>query len=152
VATTELSIAIAVLRAIRGWNQHDLAKAAGIHGSAVSDYERGKTVPELRTLQRLVSAMGFPLSALDQTRSFVEALSTQRTLTEAVVSTSVVRDLGTGEPVFSRSQLADNPAALRWELEQVSVEAGRVFSRMSRVMFALMDRAVRAEPPGGSSS
>jgi transcriptional regulator with XRE-family HTH domain len=147
VSAGELGIALAVLRAIRGWNQHDLAKAAGVHGSAVSDYERGKTVPELRTLERLVGAMGFPLSALDQTRSFIGALRTQRALAETIEPTAVARDLASVEPMLSRAQLADNPAALRWELEQVSVEAGRVFSRMSRVMFALMDRAVRVDPP-----
>lgn len=144
----ELSTALTVLRVIRGWNQTELAKAAGMHSSAVSTYERGKKVPELRTIERLVSAMGFPLSALDQTRGFIEAVRIHSVLTKTVRSAAVELDLAGEEPVFSRDQLADNPAALRWELEQVSVEAGRIFSRMARVMFALMDRAARADPAG----
>jgi transcriptional regulator with XRE-family HTH domain len=143
----ELSVALTVLRVIRGWNQTDLAKAAGIHSSAVSTYERGRKVPELRTLERLVGAMGFPLSALQQTRSFIEAIRIHSVLTEAVEPSATSDDAANEEPDFSRAQLADNPAALRWELEQVSVDAGRVFSRMSRVMFALMDRAVRSDVP-----
>jgi transcriptional regulator with XRE-family HTH domain len=143
----ELSIALTVLRVLRGWNQHDLAKASRVHKSAVSEYERGKKVPELRTIERMVDAMGFPLSALDQTRAFIEAVRVHSVLTASVKSIPTAEDPATKEPAFSREQLGENPAALRWELEQVSVEAGRVFSRMSRVMFALMDRAVRHDPP-----
>ena len=39
--------AIAAVRSACGLNQRQLAEAAGIHGSAISDYERGKTQPEL---------------------------------------------------------------------------------------------------------
>jgi len=47
---SEIGQAIAALRSLRGMNQGALAAAAGIPGSAVSDYERGKTMPELFTL------------------------------------------------------------------------------------------------------
>src|SRR5262249_21773623 len=121
----------------------------GIHGSAVSTYERGRKIPELRTVERLVSAMGFPLSALDQTRAFIEAIRIHSALTETIRSAAdELESAGEDDPVFSRDQLAANPAALRWELEQVSVDAGRVFSRMAKVMFALMDRAGRVGPAG----
>lgn len=51
-----LGRALAVLRSCRRCNQHQLAQAAGLHGSAVSDYERGKTLPALATLHRLLTA------------------------------------------------------------------------------------------------
>src|ERR1700730_498042 len=106
----ELSTALTVLRVIRGWNQTELAKAARMHSSAVSTYERGKIVPELRTIERLVSAMGFPLSALDQTRGFIEAVRIHSVLTKTVRSAAVELDLAGEEPVFSRDQLADHHA------------------------------------------
>jgi transcriptional regulator with XRE-family HTH domain len=69
-----LARVLAVLRTSRGWNQGALAARAGIHGSAISDYEQGKTVPEYATIVKLLSALGYPESALDRTRQFLAAL------------------------------------------------------------------------------
>src|ERR1700730_7649642 len=102
----ELSTALTVLRVIRGWNQTELAKAAGMHSSAVSTYERGKKVPELRTIERLVSAMGFPLRARERTRGFIEAVRIHRVLRKTGRPAAVELDLAGEEPVFSRDQLA----------------------------------------------
>ena len=69
-----LARVLAILRISRGWNQHALADRAGIPGSAISDYERGKTVPQYATIARLLAALGYPESALDRTRRFLAAL------------------------------------------------------------------------------
>jgi transcriptional regulator with XRE-family HTH domain len=39
---SELSLALVVLRDVRGWTQEILAEASGIRVSSLSDYERGK--------------------------------------------------------------------------------------------------------------
>jgi transcriptional regulator with XRE-family HTH domain len=132
----EVSVALAVLRVVRGWNQDDLAKASGVRNSAVSDYERGRKVPELRTLERLVSAMGYPLSAIDQARVFIEALRSGSALFDPTLLSRPAPDSSGGD----RLPPTEGTAALQWEVEQVSAEMGRAVSRMTRVMFALAGR------------
>jgi transcriptional regulator with XRE-family HTH domain len=141
----EVSVALAVLRVVRGWNQDDLAKASGVRNSSVSDYERGRKVPELRTLERLVSAMGYPLSAIDQARAFIEALRSGSRLFD---STLLARP-GAEVPGDDQTLAPTGPAALQWEIEQVSAEVGRAVSRMTRVMFALMG-GTRTQVPGAN--
>ena len=126
----ELGTLLAVLRIVRGWNQEELAQASGLRSGTISDYERGKMVPGLNALQRLLSAMGYPLAALDQTRAFVDGLQTG------------------GLPAAS-AEGADGPAALRREVEQASADAGRVVSRLTRLMFAVMSSSAAGENGGG---
>ncbi len=54
----DLRIAVAMLRALRGWSQAELARAAGLGASAVSRYESGAQEPSLRTFDRIVTAVG----------------------------------------------------------------------------------------------
>jgi transcriptional regulator with XRE-family HTH domain len=130
----EMSVALAVLRVVRGWNQDDLAKASGVRNSAISDYERGRKVPELKTLERLVSAMGYPLSAIDQARVFIEALRSGGRLFDA----TLVKRTVAASPGDDQWPELEGPAALQWEIEQVSAEMGRAVSRMTRVIFVLV--------------
>jgi transcriptional regulator with XRE-family HTH domain len=126
----ELGTLLAVLRIVRGWNQEELAQASGLRSGTISDYERGKMVPGLNALQRLLSAMGYPLGALDQTRAFVDLLRTG------------------GLPAAS-PEGADTPGALRREVEQASAEAGRVVSRLTRLMFAVMSSSANGQGGDG---
>jgi transcriptional regulator with XRE-family HTH domain len=143
----ELSVALTVLRAIRGWTQEDLARASGVRASSLSEYERGRKVPELKTLQRLVAAMGFPLSALDHAQSFIHTLRT-----ESVFSGRLPLLQGQRNPqrpredeALERSDGGDaSDAGLQWEVEQVSAEAGRVVTRLTRLLFVFM-----SQPPAG---
>jgi transcriptional regulator with XRE-family HTH domain len=64
----------AALRSLRGMNQTALAAAAGIPGSAVSDYERAKTMPELSTLTRMLAALGCDLTHLYAMVEFLQAI------------------------------------------------------------------------------
>ncbi|HVR10188.1 MAG TPA: helix-turn-helix domain-containing protein [Thermoanaerobaculia bacterium] len=140
----DVSVALTVLRVVRGWNQDDLAKASGVRNSAVSDYERGRKVPGLKTLIRLVSSMGYPLSAIDHVMSFIGALRSGAVATDAA---SAPPALGIHE-----GGQADSPAnavAFQWEVEQVSAEIGRAVSRMTRLIFASLGRSQRQQPEAG---
>jgi transcriptional regulator with XRE-family HTH domain len=59
---------VAVLRVIRGWNQRQLADAAGVSGAAISRYEEGgRPAP----VGRLAAVMGFPPHLVERTLSFL---------------------------------------------------------------------------------
>lgn len=49
-------------RRSRGWAQVDLAKAADVTIDTISRAERGKTVPELRTLRKIAASLEAPFS------------------------------------------------------------------------------------------
>ena len=135
----ELGLALAVLRIVRGWNQKELAKAAGLHNSAISDYERGRFVPELKTLERIVTAMGFSFAALDHTRGLLTYLTSQ---TET--------RLGLPAPSPSpahRPPLAGTTADLGCELEQASADFARALARMTRAAVAMGNRAAPIARP-----
>ena len=117
---TNLGSALAVLRIFRGWYQEELSRVSGVRSGTISDYERGKMVPGLKTLQRLLDALDYPLSAVGQAQAFIESLRGSRVSMQPLE----------GPP--------GSPLDLRREVEQVSVDAGRVVSRITRLMFAVM--------------
>src|SRR5258708_9774803 len=59
---------VTILREIRGWNQRQLAAAAGVSGATISRCEDG-TRPA--PIARLAAAMGFPPHVVERTRSFL---------------------------------------------------------------------------------
>jgi transcriptional regulator with XRE-family HTH domain len=134
----DVSVALTVLRVVRGWNQDDLAKASGVRNSAVSDYERGRKVPGLKTLIRLIAAMGYPLSAIDHVMSFIDALRSGTMLSEPEPDLPDRPDSEAHGGL--RDAAAGESAALQWEVEQVSAEVGRAVSRMTRLMFVSLGR------------
>lgn len=152
----DLGLALAVLRVIRGWSQADLARSAGVRNSSVSNYERGKKAPELKTLQRLVGSMGFSLAALDHAQMFINALRSDSLLSDfaglrrpEIAGEEVAappQEPSRGETEFLASQALQNPGALQWEMEIVSAEAGRLVSRFARLLFTLMGGPQPNEP------
>lgn len=76
----EIGRSIAALRSTRGWTQGLLAREAGLKPGLISDYERGKSVPDLASLDRLLAAMQYSLSDLDRARRFVRACPSQEAL------------------------------------------------------------------------
>lgn len=56
----DLKVAITFLRAFRGWNQTELARASGIDKSLISLYELGRKKPSPKTMERLLKATGVP--------------------------------------------------------------------------------------------
>jgi transcriptional regulator with XRE-family HTH domain len=73
-ANEDLGVILAILRTIRGWRQIDLARAAVIDKSSISDYEQGKVSPELKSLWKMVTAMGFSMSAVEEARQLIASL------------------------------------------------------------------------------
>ena len=121
--------AIALLRVVRRWSQDDLAKASGASNSAISEYERGRKIPELATLERILSAMGFPLSAIDHTRHYVATLKAGTYLAVPPDPSSSMQ----GPP-------PETSAAVDWEIDQASAEVGRAAARYARIGLHVLAR------------
>jgi transcriptional regulator with XRE-family HTH domain len=60
-----LRVLVQVLRALRNWDQSEMAAAAGVDGAAISRYEGGGRTPRRTTLERLAAAVGLPLLAVE---------------------------------------------------------------------------------------
>jgi transcriptional regulator with XRE-family HTH domain len=134
-------VTLTILRNIRRWSQSELAQAAGVTNSAISDYERGKVDPQTQTLQKLVRALGLPLSALDQTQSFIQIIRAQMEMDEP--------NSAEGQsmyPFSNASAVSQEEREIRAEIAQIASEGGRFASRLTRVMLELM----RGQSGGGS--
>lgn len=58
-------VLVKILRALRNWDQSELAAAAGVDAAAISRYESGDTTPRRATVERLAVAGGLPMLAVD---------------------------------------------------------------------------------------
>jgi transcriptional regulator with XRE-family HTH domain len=136
VTSDDLAVTLSILRIIRRWSQSELAEAAGVTNSAISDYERGKVDPQTQTLQKLLRALGLPLSALDQTQAFIQMIRAQMSAPgEAEDSTR-----------FSgASEISPGERELRAEIAQIASEGGRFASRLTRTVLELL---AQGRPPG----
>jgi transcriptional regulator with XRE-family HTH domain len=138
MSNDDLAVTLSILRTVRRWSQSELAEAAGVTNSAISDYERGKVDPQTQTLQKLVRALGLPLSALDQTQAFIQIIRAQMDMGETRVPQ------GEGAPPFSNAAaLSPREREVRAEIAQIASEGGRFASRLTRMMLELM----AANPP-----
>jgi transcriptional regulator with XRE-family HTH domain len=121
-------IILAILRTRREWNQRKLAQTARVSRSAISDYERGKVIPELKTLNRMVLAMGYPLWAIDHTRAFI-------------------RSLDYGNDYADASLPPSSPAArLSQELDALAAEGSRTLGQLFRRALAIMQESASEVP------
>jgi transcriptional regulator with XRE-family HTH domain len=68
---------LALLREALDWTQSDLARRSGVKRASISEYESGKSTPDVGTLERLLSAMGFRWIALDFGRWFIGWLTSR---------------------------------------------------------------------------
>jgi hypothetical protein len=85
--------------------------------------------------------MGYPLAVLDQTQSFIEALKADSLLSMG----TAWAEMGEDEGVPSAAQEALPSTVLRREIEQVSIEAGRTVTRLTRLLLVVMSRPSRAQ-------
>jgi transcriptional regulator with XRE-family HTH domain len=139
----DLAVALFILRVVRGWSQDELAKRSGVRPSAISVYERGHIVPGLTTLRRLLTAMGYSFAALDSTQTFILTLRADGALRAA----ASLADLDPAPPAEGGKDgggaaAAKEPAPLsplHFQVEQASIEVGRVASRLTRLAFALVE-------------
>ena len=67
---------LAVLREALDWTQSDLSRHSGVKRGSISEYESGKSTPDVVTLERLLSAMRFRWTALDFGGWFIDWLLT----------------------------------------------------------------------------
>ena len=70
----DLGLILIFLRIYRDLRQSEVADAAGVPASAVSEYECGKRSPRLKNLRRIVAALGFDLAVIEEARRFIERL------------------------------------------------------------------------------
>lgn len=89
--TSELGLAIFLMRVVRGWSQTQMAKAAGVTSSMLSEFERGRRNPSRRTLERLSKASGVPLSAIYAILPAIRSL--QKSVESGVVERSARRQI-----------------------------------------------------------
>lgn len=134
MSNDDLAVTLSILRIIRRWSQSELAEAAGVTNSAISDYERGKVDPQTQTLQKLVRALGLPLSALDQTQSFIQIIRAQMDTGD----TRVPQGEGGGQPFSNAAALSPKEREVRAEIAQIASEGGRFASRLTRMLLELM--------------
>jgi transcriptional regulator with XRE-family HTH domain len=71
---------IAVLRESRHLNQAGLARAAHMAPSVISEYESSKRRPRLRNLQRILGALDYDLTAIEETERYLTALARHEAL------------------------------------------------------------------------
>jgi transcriptional regulator with XRE-family HTH domain len=56
----------------RRWGQRKLAKKAGIAHSSISNYEQGRTVPDLEVRKKIACALGVPLARLHRLAAAIQ--------------------------------------------------------------------------------
>jgi transcriptional regulator with XRE-family HTH domain len=127
-----VALVLAILRTTRGWNQDQLAKAAEVRPSTVSNYETGRQEPGLGNLRRLLAAMGYSLAAIERTKAFIENLGVEGIAIDLPVARSI----------------APTPEAILFEIEKTAFEVGGAMTRFARLIFLLL-RSERTEAAPG---
>lgn len=140
--TADLSLTLAILRLSRGWSQDQVARAAGLTNSAISEYERGRKVPELKNVRKIVAALGYRLSAIERTEDFLADLRAEG-LVEA-------REDAEGElalaPVAAAELAEAEPPPLRQRARRVAAQVGQAATGFVLLLFEVLlgrDRASR---------
>lgn len=123
----DLAIAVTLLRTISGMNRNELAAAAGLANSTITEYEKARTIPRGDNLMQMMAAMGLPLAALDQTLAFIRAIRAQ-TRAGLPALADEVRDAE-----FPAAGFLLTDAALASELQQLPAEAAHLANRLVRV-------------------
>lgn len=65
---------VAILRAIRGMTQTELAKKSRVHTTTISYIESGRSHPRMKTLKAISKAMNVPVYKIFQLASSTEEL------------------------------------------------------------------------------
>ena len=134
----ELGRALTVLRVAGGVNQDELASLTGIRASSISDYERGKVIPGLRLLQRLLGGLGLSLVDIQDAQGLIESVKRARLGRLAQPSG------GSGEEeAYAPSSLALDRLALRRDIERVAGATGKDVAQLIRlILLALCDQPI----------
>lgn len=125
----DLSRTLTILRISRGWSQDQVAKAAGLTNSALSEYERGRKTPELKNVRKIVAALGYRLSAIDRCEDFLEELRAESVLAAAGEADAGAPEDGDG---------AETSRPLLRRARQVAAQLGQALTTTSLFLFELL--------------
>jgi tetratricopeptide (TPR) repeat protein len=118
-----LSRALTVLRSIVGWDQTELADAAGIAPNVISDYERGQRELSRERLEELAGLLGLSAEAVDLALDFVGS-------------------------VWLEAQAPGYPDAAagagRRSIEGIAARNGQIFAELTRSVLTSMTTESRA--------
>src|SRR4051794_31807821 len=128
--TDLLAVTLAILRNIRRMSQRDLAAAAGVTNCAVSDYERGKVDPQSSTLRRLFRGLDLPLSALEETQTFI-----QRIRSQVGTQGSAFKPQLAAQETLDIAAIKAEEREIWTEVAILAAEGGRFLARFIRVLF-----------------
>jgi len=134
----EVGVVIHVLRVVRGLSQGDLARLSGVRNSSISNYERGKSMPKLETLEKLAQGLELPVSAMEETQEFIRRMR-NRTAGSGL-SSGFSRDWGLES---GSSEAPADSASLGSEMDRLSRDAGRVTTQILRLALGML--ALREE-------
>ena len=112
----DLAISLAILRITREWS-------------------RGKVDPQTHTLQKLLRALGLPLSALDETQVFLIRMRAHFDSGPATLA-AVPGEI----PSAVSHTDSTGKHALRMEIAQLASEAGRFSARFVQFLLELLSR------------
>jgi transcriptional regulator with XRE-family HTH domain len=129
----DIGVVIHMLRVVRGLSQGDLAKLSEVRNSSISNYERGKTIPKFESIQKLAAGLDLPLSAVEEAQEFIHRMRS-RSFEAGGPGEGSAEALMDGAASFAPR----DAAALLAEVEQISADAGRVASRMTRLVLELL--------------
>lgn len=124
----DLGVVLHVLRVIRGLSQGELARLSGVRNSSISNYERGKSVPKLDTLEKLAQGLELPVSAMEEAQEFI-----RRMRSRASRGGASTPGRSSWRPDGEEAAGFRDAAALRTELDELCGDVGRVASRLTRV-------------------
>jgi len=127
VGGREVGVCIAFLRLARGWSQGELAEAAHVTNSAISDYERGKVDPQAATLFKILGALDAPMHLFDQARDFLLSART-------IMAGGSILPPGVSEV----DELPELPAELAAEIASIATDHARFAARSTRMQLALL--------------
>jgi transcriptional regulator with XRE-family HTH domain len=126
----DLDIILIILRSSLRWKQNDLAHAAGIGNSSISDYERRKKAPGRKNLKKLLTAMGFRDGAIEYVGDCLRELRNRYRLAEGETAFSA-----TGAEEVAESSRGESD--LQTRVDQISAEIGRAAEHFARLSLEL---------------
>jgi transcriptional regulator with XRE-family HTH domain len=127
----DLDIILIILRSSLRWKQNDLAHAAGIGNSSISDYERRKKAPGRKNLKKLLTAMGFRDGAIEYVGDCLRELRNRYRLADGESATGGV------EEVVDNTRSYGPEADLQTRVDQISAEIGRAAEHFARLSLEL---------------
>ncbi len=117
----DLKVAITFLRAFRGWNQTELARASGIDKSLISLYELGRKKPSPKTVERLLKATGVPSFLFEDVLRMVHVVRSAAADLN-VESSAVAEDLAWAVAVSLKIALVELMGDLEDQEEELAQE------------------------------